>query len=150
MKNPKAVGNENERRITRVINEILGSEFKRTELSGGKDRKGDIYEYQQSTPLKKYDIEVKYHGNWKSFNHEFKGDLLQARTQAKINKNWILVEHIPDTPIDVVIMDLKDYLINDILGQMMVSNTGADKIIKDLEDLKRELIGVIERLRKIF
>ena len=143
MKNPKAIGNENERRICRIINEILGSEFKRTEKSGGGDRKGDIYEYQNSTPLRKYDIEVKYHGSWRAFNKDFKKDLLQARIQAKINKNWLLIEHIPDTSIDIAIIDLQDYLINDVISQM----TG------NREDLKKELLEIedlIYRLRKKF
>lgn len=143
MKNPKAIGNENERRICRVINKILGSEFKKTELSGGKDRIGDIYEYKQNTPLKNYDIEIKYHGSWRRFNADFRKDLLQARTQAKINKNWLLIEHIPDTSIDIAIIDLQDYLINDVITQM----TG------NREDLKKELLEIedlIYRVRKKF
>jgi len=97
----------------------------------------------KNPPLRKYDIEVKYHGSWRAFNKDFKKDLLQARIQAKINKNWLLVEHIPDTSIDIAIIDLQDYLINDVISQM----TG------NREDLKKELLEIedlIYRLRKKF
>jgi hypothetical protein len=143
MKNPKKIGNEYERKICSIIEEMLGVEFKRTKLSGGADHKGDIRDWTQSTPLSRYCQEIKYHGSQKSFNKEFKDNINQAIRQTPANKNWQLITHLPNTDIELVVMDFKDYLVNDILGQM----TG------NKEDLKKELIEIadlIYKLRKKF
>jgi len=143
MKNPKKIGNEYERKICSIIEEMLGVEFKRTKYSGGGDHKGDIRDWTASSPLSRYCQEIKYHGSQKSFNKEFKDNINQAIRQTPANKNWQLITHLPNTDIELVVMDFKDYLVNDILGQM----TG------NKEDLKKELIEIadlIYKLRKKF
>jgi len=145
--NIKKAGNENERRIAKIINEILGVEYKRTELSGGGDKKGDLYDYGKGSPLSKYNIEVKYHGNWRSFNKCFKNDIYQAISQSG-NKNWLLIEHIPDSSFDVVVLDLKDYLINDILGQMVVNKAEGKEILYKFEKIKKEVDDLVAEVKK--
>ena len=125
MTNIKKLGNENERRICRIIAEFTGAEFKRTELSGGASRAGDIYDYSNSSPLSKYTIEIKYHGNEKNFRKDIVGDLKQAINQCRADKNFMLITKMPGKDMDLVIMDLKDYLCNDIAGQMQVSKKEA-------------------------
>ena len=51
MKNPKKIGNEFERKIIRIINEYLGSDYRRTKYSGGGDDSGDMKDYWKTTPL---------------------------------------------------------------------------------------------------
>lgn len=143
MKNPKKVGNEYERYICSIIAEMLGVEFKRTKLSGGADHKGDIRDWTQQTPLSRYCQELKYHGSQRAFNADFKNNINQAKNQTPANKNWQLIIHLPNTDTELVVMDFKDYLCNDILSQM----TG------NKEDLKKELIEIedlIYQLRKKF
>ena len=147
MKNIKAVGNENERRICRIIAEFTGAEFKRTELSGGGSRAGDIYDYTNSTPLSKYTIEIKWHGSEKEFRRKILTDLEQAISQCRADKNWQLIIHLPQTNTDLVIMDFKDYLANDIRGQLQVSKKEAKQIISELESGKRKIGRNIERLK---
>lgn len=143
MKNPKKIGNEYERLICQVIEEMLGVEFKRTKLSGGADHKGDIRDWTGQTPLSRYCQELKHHGSVKEFNKKFRQDIWQAQKQTPANKNWQLITHLPKTDMELVIMDLKDYLCNDILGQM----------IGNREDLKKEVLHIedlIYTLRKLF
>ena len=149
MKNIKALGNENERRICRIIAEFTGAEFKRTDLSGGGNRPGDIYDYTNSTPLSKYTIEIKWHGSEKEFRKKILVDLEQAISQCRADKNWQLIIHLPQTNIDLVIMDLKDYICNDIVSQMQVSKKEAKQIISELESGKRKIGRNIERLKGV-
>ena len=149
MTNIKKLGNENERRICRIIAEFTGAEFKRTELSGGGNRPGDIYDYSNSTPLSKYTIEIKWHGSEKEFRRKILIDLEQAISQCRADKNWQLIVHLPQTNTDLVVMDLKDYLANDIVGQMQVSKSEAKQIISELESGKRKIGRNIERLRGV-
>jgi len=139
MKNPKAVGNEYENLICSIIEEMLGVEFKRTKMSGGDLHKGDIRDWTKGTPLSRYCIEIKYHGSVKEFNAKFRQNIWQAQKQSPADKNWLLVIHLPKTDIELVVMDLKDYLCNDILGQM----TG------NREDLKKELLEIDDLLYKL-
>ena len=147
MKNPKAVGNEYERHICSVIEEMLGVEFKRTKMSGGADHKGDIRDWTQSTPLSRYCQELKYHGSVKEFNAKFRQDIWQAKSETPANKNWMLVIHLPKTEIDLVVMDIKDYLCNDILGQMTGNKEDLKKELLDIEDLIYKLRKKFENLR---
>lgn len=149
MTNIKKLGNENERRICRIIAEFTGAEFKRTELSGGASRAGDIYDYSNSSPLSKYTIEIKYHGNEKNFRKDIVGDLKQAINQCRADKNFMLITKMPGKDMDLVIMDLKDYLCNDIAGQMQVSKKEAKQIISELESGKRKISRNIERLKGV-
>lgn len=149
MKNPKYIGNKYERKIIDIINDILGSEYARTKLSGGADDPGDMKNYWKTTPLAKYTQEIKYHGSEREFRKKILSDIGQAITQTPANRNWQLISHLPNTQTEIVTMDLKDYLINDILGQMLVSNDQAKQIIKDLESGKYKIGRSIEKLKAI-
>jgi len=149
VKNPKKVGNEYERKIVDIINEILGSGYTKTKLSGGADHKGDLRDYWQTTPLKNYTIECKYHGSEKEFRRKILLDIKQAITQTPANKNWQLIIHLPNSQIELVVLDLKDYLINDILGQMLVTKKEAKEVIKSLESSKYKLGRDIEKLKAV-
>lgn len=148
LKNPKKVGNEYERHICSIIEEMLGVEFKRTKRSGGADHKGDIRDYTQSTPLSRYCQEIKFHKSQKAFNSEIKSNISQAILQTPANKNWQLIIRLPGTSIDLVVMDLKDYLCNDILGQMAGNRQDLKKDCIDLEDLIYQLNKLKEKLLK--
>lgn len=147
MKNPKKIGNEYERHICSIIQEMLGIEFKRTKLSGGADHKGDIRDWTASSPLSKYCQELKYHGSQKAFNSDFKNNINQAIKQTPTNKNWQLIIHLPNTDIELVVMDFKDYLCNDILSQMTGNREDLKKELTDIEDLIYELRKKYEKLK---
>jgi len=147
MKNPKKVGNEYECHICSVIEEMLGVEFKRTKMSGGADHKGDIRDWTISTPLSRYCQELKYHGSQKAFNADFKSNINQAIKQTPTNKNWQLIIHFPGTDIELVVMDFKDYLCNDILNQMTGNREDLKKELAEIEDLIYQLRKKYEKLR---
>lgn len=139
MKNPKEIGNRYERKIIDIINEYLGSCYTRTKYSGGGDHKGDMREYYKTTPLAKYTIECKYHGSDREFRKKILIDVNQAITQTPANKNWQLIIHLPNTQMELVIMDLKDYLVNDILGQMITNNQELKNITNRIKTNLRML-----------
>ena len=74
-------------------------------------------DWRNQTPLKRYCQEIKCHESMINFNRNLKSDIQQAITQAPANKNWQLVTWHPGLEIDLVVMDYKDYLCNDIIGQ---------------------------------
>ena len=139
-KNPKQIGNEYEYKIIGIINEYLGCEYKRTKRSGGADDPGDMKDYWKTTPLKKYTQETKHHKSDKEFRKHILTDIKQAIQQTPANKNWQLVANIPETDFHIVIMDLKDYLVNDILGQMLINN-------QDLKDITGKIKSNLRILR---
>jgi len=147
MKNPKKIGNEYERKICSIIAEMLGVEFKRTKLSGGADHKGDIRDWTKSSPLSRYCIEAKYHGSQKAFNRDFKDNIKQTISQTPPDKNWQLVIHLPGTDIELVVMDFKDYLCNDVLSQMTGNRQDLKKELSEIDDLIYELRKRYEKLR---
>jgi len=149
MKNPKKVGTDYERKIIDIINKYLGSGYTKTKLSGGADHPGDMREYYKTTPLARYTIECKYHGSGKEFRRKILLDINQAITQTPANRNWQLIIHLPNSKTELVIMDLQDYLVNDIIGQMTVSNKEAKQIIKELENGKYKISRSIERLKAV-
>ena len=149
MKNPKKIGNEYERKIIDITNEYLGSGYTRTKLSGGADDSGDMKDFFKTTPLSRYCIETKWHGSIQAFNKSFISDIKQAIRQTPSNRNWLLIVHLPKTDIELAVLDYKDYLVNDILGQMLVSNDQAKQIIKDLESGKYKISRSIEKLKAI-
>ncbi len=108
MKNPKYIGNKYERKIIDIINEYLGSGYTRTKYSGGADDPGDMKDYWKTTPLKKYTQETKYHGSDREFRRKILIDINQAITQTPANRNWQLIIHLPNSQMELVIMDLKD------------------------------------------
>ncbi len=153
MKNPKKIGNEYERHICSIIEEMLGVEFKRTKYSGGDLHPGDIRDWTQSTPLSKYCQEIKYHGSQKAFNRDFKDNIRQAITQTPANKNWQLIIHLPKTDIELVVMDFKDYLCNDIKSQMegkkevtKVDNYDNKRSAKEIEYSARKILQEVKKL----
>ena len=128
MKNPKYIGNKYERNIINATNEYLGSDYRRTQYSGGGKDPGDSKDYWKTTPLAKYVQEYKYHGSEREFRRKILIDIYQAIEQTPANRNWQLVNHLPNTKIDIVTMDYQDYLVNDILGQMLTDNQELKKI----------------------
>ena len=152
MINSKEIGNSYEQHICQVISEMLGIKFKPTQRSGGSLHAGDIREYTASTPLAKYCIEIKYHETQKSFNKDFRTDLQQARIQTPTNKNWMLITKLPNTDIDIIIMDLQDYLINDVMGQMLMNKTQLKNLLNDcnnaFQDLRENFETFREHLKK--
>jgi hypothetical protein len=150
MVNAKRIGNEYENQINKVTWEVLGVEFSRTKMSGGGLHKGDTRDWTNSTPLKRYCQEIKHHGSMVLFNKSFRKDITQAITQTPINKNWQLITKLPNTPYDIVVMDYKDYLYNDILGQMLVNQNeyrqAMNKVEKGLRLLRD---GILELKSKL-
>ena len=150
MKNPKSVGNQYERKIIGIINEYLGSDYRRTKYSGGADDPGDMKDYWKTTPLAKYTQETKYHGSEKEFRKKILTDIAQAIRQNPVNKNWQLVVHLPNSQTELVIMDFKDYLVNDVVSQMNVSQKDYKNIMIKIEKgFKLLKLGLEELKRKL-
>jgi len=148
MKNIKEIGNEYEQHICEITREMLGVNFKPTQRSGGAFHKGDIRDWRSITSLSKYCIELKCHETQNAFNKELRSDLMQALSQTPANKNWMLITALPNTNIDLAISDYKDYLCNDVLGQMVGGNReDAIKEISEMEDLIYKLRKKIEALK---
>ncbi len=146
MKNPKEIGNRYERKIIDIINEYLGSGYTRTKYSGGADHKGDMREYYKTTPLARYTIECKYHGSDREFRRKILIDINQAITQTSANRNWQLIIHLPNSQTELVVMDLKDYLVNDILGQMLTDNQELKNITSKIKTSLRMLRVNVDKL----
>lgn len=146
MKNPKKVGTDYERKIIDIINEYLGSGYTRTKYSGGGDHKGDMREYYKTTPLARYTIECKYHGSDREFRRKILLDIDQAVRQTPANRNWQLIIHWPNSQTELVIMDLKDYLVNDILGQMITDNQELKNITGKIKTGLRMLRVNVDKL----
>jgi hypothetical protein len=117
-------------------------------MSGGWDHKGDSRDWTNQTPLKRYCQEMKYHGTMRAFNKYFKTDIRQAISQTPANKNWQLITHLPQTPYDIVVMDYKDYLVNDVLGQMVVNKKEHRQCMGKIEDGLRLIKAGIVELRR--
>lgn len=147
MKNPKYIGNKYERKIIDIINEYLGSDYKRTKYSGGADDLGDMKDYWKTTPLAKYTQETKYHGSDKEFRKKILIDINQAITQTPANRNWQLIIHLPNSQAELVIMDLKDYLVNDVVSQMIVGQRDYKNIMIKIDKGFRLLKSGLEELK---
>lgn len=149
-KNPKAIGNENEYEVIGIINECLGSDYKRTKRSGGADDPGDMKDFWKTTPLSKYTQETKKHESEKQFKKKILDDINQAIIQTPANRNWQLIEYLPGTDFHIVIMDLQDYLINDIIGQILINKkelkNRGNKIRVNLRILKDNIERLLEKL----
>lgn len=61
MANANRKGKDYERRIAKKINSALGTNLRRTPLSGGMELKGDILETNPDSPLYRYHLELKNH-----------------------------------------------------------------------------------------
>jgi len=147
MKNPKKIGNEYERKIIDMINKYLGSGYTKTKLSGGADHPGDMRDYWKTTPLAKYTIECKYHGSDKEFRKKIIENISQAIRQNPANRNWQLIIHLPNSQTELVIMDLQDYLVNDITSQMIVSQKDHRNIMNKIDNGFRLLKSGLEELK---
>jgi hypothetical protein len=148
MDNIKEIGNIYENHICQVISEMLGIKFKPTQRSGGGFHAGDIRDWTQGTPLKRYCIELKYHKTQKQFNKELRNDLIQAKTQTPTNKNWMLITALPDSDVDLVVMDLKDYICNELITQMMMRRDLLLKLLACCDDALQDLRGNFETFRE--
>lgn len=146
MKNPKKVGTDYERKIIDIINKYLGSGYTRTKLSGGADDPGDMKDFWKTTPLAKYTQETKYHGSDREFRRKILLDIDQAITQTPVNRNWQLIIHLPNSQTELVIMDLQDYLVNDILGQMITDNQELKNITNRIKTGLRMLRINVDKL----
>lgn len=146
MKNPKYIGNKYERKIIDIINGYLGSGYTRTKQSGGADDPGDMKDFFKTTPLARYTTEHKYHGSDKEFRRKILIDIDQAITQTPANRNWQLIIHLPNSQTELVIMDLQDYLVNDILGQMITDNQELKNITNKVKSNLRLLRINIDKL----
>ncbi len=146
--NPKQQGNQYEVHIAGVTTDILGSEFKPTQRSGGAWHKGDIRNWKNETPLKRYCQEIKNHKSMVAFNRSFKSDIEQAIAQTPANKNWQLITNLPKTPYDIVVMDYKDYLYNDILPRQPGNKKNIKFIIRKIDKGLRMVKNGIAELRR--
>jgi len=147
MDNIKNIGNEYEQHICEVTFDMLGVKFKPTQRSGGADHKGDFRDWRQLTPLSRYCPETKKHLTQIKFNRDLKSDLQQARIQTPADKNWMLITALPGTDIDLVIMDYKDYLCNDVLSQMLMNKTQLKNLLNDCNEALSDLRSNFEKLR---
>jgi hypothetical protein len=147
MDNIKKAGNDYEQHICQVISEMLGIKFKPTQRSGGALHSGDLRDWTNNTPLGKYCIELKFHKTQNSFNRDFRKDLKQAQTQTPANKNWMLITALPNTDTDLVVMDLKDFLCNETLSQMLMNKTQLKNLLNDCSKALSDLRANFEKLR---
>jgi len=103
MINANRKGKEYERKIARYINKTLGTNLRRTPMSGGMDFKGDILEINPDSPIYPYHIECKNQQNiaipkWWS----------QCTSDCPTGKDPILIFNMKGR--DMVIMDLNLFL----------------------------------------
>ena len=61
MVNRNEKGKRYERKIAKKINVALGTNLKRTPLSGGMDLKGDILQFNPDSPIYRFHMELKDH-----------------------------------------------------------------------------------------
>jgi len=83
-----------------------------------------------------------------AFNRCLKSDIEQAITQTPANKNWQLVTWHPGIEADLVVMDYKDYLYNDILNQQAGNKKALRFAMGKIEQGLRMVKAGIAGLRK--
>lgn len=85
-----------------------------------------------------------------NFNRNLKSDIKQAITQAPANKNWQLITWHPGLEIDLLVMDYKDYLCNDIIGQQAGNKKNLCFAMGKIEQgLRMVKAGVAEIRREV-
>lgn len=85
-----------------------------------------------------------------NFNRNLKADIAQAITQAPANRNWQLVTWHPGLEIDLLVMDYKDYLCNDIYSQMSGNKKSLRFAMSKIErGLRMVKAGVAEIRREV-
>ena len=148
MKNPKKAGTDYEKYICELINKLLGSKFALTQRSGGSIQSVDIFDRTKSTPLSEKSIEIKNHSTEKQFKAFITKDLEQAARQNMAGNCWMLITKNPITDRPLVIMDLEDYLITNILAQMVLNRSKLKDLLKNCDSSLRDLTNNFEVLRK--
>jgi len=105
--NSKQKGNRGEREVVNILNKHLGTNMRRTPLSGGMSFKGDIIDISPDNPLYEFHIEIK---NTKSL--QIPKWLKQIEDDMPLGKTGLLIYKQKGTW-------RADFTLNDFIGLLL-------------------------------